>query len=100
MNTALAPAQRAKKNETVMLQALAAVGQAEVARGMGVNESTISRFKESGIGQAAALLAHCGLKVVPSGYRCFEPEYVESLKTLAEVALRRQAPKLDFTEDE
>ena len=94
------PTERARKNESVILQALAAAGQNTVAIGMGVNESTVSRFKDGGISQAASLLAHCGLKVVPTGMRCFNPEYVEALKTLAEVGLRQQAPKLDFQEDE
>ena len=84
----MSPAERARKNETVLLNAL----------GMGVNESTVSRLKDGGIAQAAALMAHCGLKCVPEGMQCFDPAYVEALKTLAEVGIRQQAPKLDWSE--
>lgn len=98
MNNPISPAERARKNESVMLQALAATGQNTVALAMGVNESTISRFKDGGLAQAAQLLAHCGLKVVPVGMACFDPNYVEALKTLAEVGIRQQAPKLDWSE--
>lgn len=100
LTTIKTPADRARKNETIMLQALAAAGQNTVAIAMGVNESTISRFKDGGITQAAALIAHCGLKVVPAGVQCFDPEYVASLRCLAEVGIRQQAPKLDFRDDE
>jgi S-methylmethionine-dependent homocysteine/selenocysteine methylase len=92
----LSPIERARKNEQVVLQALAATGQSTVALGMGVNESTVSRMKDGAISQATALLAHCGLKVVPVGVQCFNPEYVEALKTLAELGIRQQAPKLDW----
>jgi hypothetical protein len=61
----LSPIERSRKNEQVILQALAATGQGELAKAMGVHESTVSRFKEGGITQFAAALAHLGLKVVP-----------------------------------
>jgi hypothetical protein len=94
----MSPLERARKNEQVILQALAATGQNTVALAMGVNESTVSRLKDGALGQAAAVLAHCGLKVVPAGMACFDPAYVEALKTLAEVGIRQQAPKLDWSE--
>ncbi len=98
MNLQMSPAERARKNETVILQALAAAGQNNVALALGVNESTISRFKDGGLAQAAAILAHCGLKVIGSGMQCFDPAYVDALKTLAGIGLQKDSPKLDWSE--
>jgi hypothetical protein len=98
VEVSLSPVERARKNEQVILHALASTGQNTVALAMGVNESTVSRFKDGGLAQAAALVAHCGLKVVPVGMACYEPGYVEALKTLAEVGIRQHAPKLDWSE--
>lgn len=94
----LSPVERARKNEQVVLQALAATGQSELARAMAVHESTVSRMKDGGITQFAAALAHLGLKVVPAGVECFDPEYVSALRTLANVGIQKDAPKLDWTD--
>jgi hypothetical protein len=40
-----------------------------------------------------------GLKVVPAGMQCFQPDYVDALKTLAELGIRQQAPKLDWGQE-
>lgn len=95
-STPLLPAERGRKNESVILQCLASTGQAELAKAMGVHESTVSRMKDGGITTFAAALAHLGLKVVPVGMQCFQPDYVDALKTLAELGIRQQAPKLDW----
>ena len=95
----MSPIERARKNEQVILHALAATGQSELAKAMGVHESTISRMKDGGITTFAAALAHLGLKVVPIGMACFDPAYVEALKTLAEVGIRQQAPKLEWGQE-
>lgn len=90
--------QRTQKNESLILQALAATGQNELAKLMAVHESTISRLKDGGIHTMAAALAHLGLKVVPVGAHCFDPEYVSALKTLANVGMRQEAPALDWSD--
>jgi hypothetical protein len=92
------PPDRARKNETVILQALASTGQSEVARAMGVAESTVSRFKDGGISQAASLLAHCGLKVVPAGVQCFDPAYVEALRELAKHGVDHGPRQVDWSD--
>ncbi|HEX7891448.1 MAG TPA: CII family transcriptional regulator [Ramlibacter sp.] len=94
----LTPQQRARKNEQVILHALADTGQSEVARAMGVAESTISRFKDGGIGQAAQLLAHIGLKVVPAGVQCFDPVYVEALRELAKHGVDHGPRSVDWSD--
>jgi transcriptional regulator with XRE-family HTH domain len=76
-------AENARKNEKTVLQAFARVSQTKVAEAMGVSDSTVTRFKEGGIEQACALLAACGLKVVPIEMQCFPRDKVHALLTLA-----------------
>jgi hypothetical protein len=96
--SSLSPIERSRKNVQVILQALAATGQNELAKAMAVHESTISRLKESGIDTFGTALAHLGLKVVPAGMACFDPEYVAALKTLANVGIKQQTRTLDWSE--
>lgn len=76
-------AEIARKNESTVLRALASHSQARIAEQLGVNESTVSRFKDGGLTQATALLAACGLKVVPCEMQCFHRDKVGALLTLA-----------------
>jgi hypothetical protein len=98
MTLELNPAERARKNERVILHALAETGQSDVARAMGVAESTVSRFKDGGIAQAAQLLAHVGLKVVPAGVQCFDPTYVEALRELAKHGVDHGPKHVDWSD--
>jgi transcriptional regulator with XRE-family HTH domain len=78
----------ARKNERVVLQAFARVSQTKVAELMGVSDSTITRLKDNGsIEQACALMAACGLKVVPTDMQCFPQDKVHALLTLAKAHL-------------
>ena len=80
----------ARKNEALILKALASFGQARLAELMGVSESLISRQKSEGhLAKTAEMLAHLGLKVVPERMQCFDPEYVEHLRALAQLGLRQ-----------
>ncbi|MDB5963864.1 MAG: Bacteriophage protein [Polaromonas sp.] len=94
----LSPVERARKNVQVVLQALASTGQVELARAMAVHESTISRMKDGGIDTFGTALAHLGLKVVPTGVECYDPEYVNALRTLAGVGIGRDGPRLDWSD--
>lgn len=76
-------AETARKNERTVLQALARHSQTAVAELLGVADSTVTRFKDGGLEQAAALLAACGLKVVPIEMQCFPRDKVNALLTLA-----------------
>lgn len=80
---------RARRNETAMLNALARVGQVGVAESMGVSESKVSRFKNAELAEWASFLAACGLKVVPVEMRCFNPEKIGAILTLAKDNLAR-----------
>lgn len=86
---------KARKTQTVILQALAEKSQARVADLMGVSESTVSRLKGEGLAQIAVFLAACGLKVVPETSHTYDQEYIRSLKHLAGLGLHAQAPTWD-----
>ena len=81
--------ERARKNASAILQALAKVGQTHVAEFLSVSESTVSRFKEKAIPEAAELLAACGLKAVPESLTCYKPESIAALLTLAKERVQR-----------
>jgi len=78
---------RARKNYTQMLKALAERTQAAVALQLGCNESTVSRWKDGEFEKTARALAAMGLKVVPQDLECWPPNYIESLRTLAKLAV-------------
>lgn len=80
-------AELSRKNESIVLRALAEQSQARIAEQLGVDASTVSRFKDGGLAQASALLAACGLKVVPISMQCFPQEKVGALLTLARAHL-------------
>jgi transcriptional regulator with XRE-family HTH domain len=77
--------EKARKYQSTTLQAVARVGQIDVAAQIGVDDSTISRFMsdEKGMARALQILAAAGLKVVPSSMQCFPPRKVAILMELA-----------------
>lgn len=78
---------RSRKNQSTILRGLARVGQATVAEALGVAESTVSRMKDKDIPDLAKLLAIAGLKVVPVAIRCYEPQQIGAILTLAKAYL-------------
>jgi hypothetical protein len=72
--------ERARKNNSAVLQALSAAGQSNVAKALEISEPTVSRMKEKEIPDAAKLLALLQLKVVPEQYRCVDPAYLAGLE--------------------
>jgi len=89
---------RARKNEKVILSALADTGQLVAANCMGVSESTVSRMKSGDIEQAGKLLAACGLKVVPVGFHCYPEDEIEALRILARRSDVLRADNLDWVD--
>lgn len=75
----LVDGERARKNETLLLQRLASVGQTQLAAAIGVSESTVSRFKDGEFAKIAKLLAALGVKCVSSEYRCVDPKTMDTL---------------------
>ncbi len=94
-----APA-RARKNESLVLQRLASAGLEPVAEFVGVDESTVSRWKVKEIPAMAKLLARLGLKAVPVEYKCYRAEEIESLLTLAKARLRHIEHADQLAEDD
>ena len=93
--SALSPqiAERARKNGSAVLRALAEKGQSLVAELVGTSETTVSRFKGHDLELAVAVLAAAGLKVVPEAMECFDPDYVRALKVMAGVGLQAKEPR-------
>jgi len=90
-------ADASRKNERMVLQTLAERSQVRVAELLGVSESTVSRIDKTTV---AAFLAACGLKVVKAEMRCFDPEYIRALKTLAGVGLSSPEPQALHWDDQ
>ncbi len=81
---------RAREFEALILQQLASVGQRAVAEAVGVNESTVSRWKEGDIERWCKVLALLGLQLVPESAMVVNAEYLHSLETLAELGLKAE----------
>ena len=96
------PVLRARKiSSTVVKRMHDGTSQAAVAAAMGMSESTVSRFISDHLDKFALVLAHTGLRVVDERKRCFDPEYVDALRTLAREYIK-QAPlarDLDWSDD-
>ena len=81
--------ERSRKIERVILHAIADKGQAAIADGIGTSESTVSRLKDGQIETLSKVLAACGLKVVPSEYKCIDPQKAQAMVTLYEAAMSK-----------
>lgn len=88
----MTPQERARKNTATALQALHSVGQAPVARAMGVSEGHISKIKSERLEELCELLAHCGMKIVPINFKCFDEKYVEHLRYFASKGVNLPPP--------
>jgi len=82
------PVVRARKIASSVLKATQRdSSQTAIAAAMGVSESTISRLLSDHLDKFAQVLAHAGLKVVNEDVRCFSPDYISALLTLAKQQL-------------
>ena len=92
------PAERARKSQLTVLRALQEPGrQVAIATAMGTSESTVSRFKNDHLESFAAILAHAGLKVVPSDFQCVDAKTFAAFQVLWERAMSQtSAAKLIF----
>lgn len=94
------PTERARKAHVTILRALQEPGrQVALATAMGISESTVSRFKSDQLEQLCTLLAHLGLKVVPTEYQCVDQKTFAAFQILWERAMSQtSAAKLIFEE--
>ncbi len=91
----------ARKSHSQILSGLASVGQVNVARALELSESAVSKLKSEGdLERLSQLLSFLGLKVVPTKYRCEDPEYLAAMEMLAhrymESRQHKARPTLDF----
>ena len=76
--------ERARKNASTIINAMASAGQKVVADKLSIHESTISRMKSDGdLDRFAKLIAVCGLKVVPQEHQCMDSELYEAAMVFA-----------------
>lgn len=78
----------ARKNETVLRNRLAEIGQVKVADKLDVSESTVSRWKDQDIERISLYLAALKLKVVPSDAELFDKDEVWAMRILSIRGLR------------
>ena len=84
----LSPTERARKNQSTVLQRLNVPGLAvSLASNLGVSESTISRMKNEHLEVLCALLAHAGLKIVSGTHACVDRESYEAMTLIATKAM-------------
>lgn len=65
----------------------------------GLSESKISRLKTDHLGDLALVMAHLGLKVVPTDMDCYKAEYIKLIHELAMPEMRRRAEQPQLLED-
>ena len=71
--------ERAKKTSSLILRSMHSVGQVNVADGLRVSESWVSKWKTEELDRTVKLLLLCGLKLVPSDVKCFHEKDIEAL---------------------
>lgn len=100
MNEQDLPALRARRIAAAVLQAAQREStQAAIAAAMGVSESTISRLLSDHLDKFANVLAHAGLKVVDSSFRCVDARTFQAFEVLFEKAMRQTTPARLIFED-
>ncbi|EQA6838619.1 CII family transcriptional regulator [Salmonella enterica subsp. diarizonae serovar 65:(k):z] len=76
--------------ERLILNQLASVGQKPVADAIGIDESTISRWKGKGghVEQFCRFLAELGIQLAPPGAVLVRRDYLFSVETLADIGMK------------
>jgi DNA-binding XRE family transcriptional regulator len=93
------PAERAKKGMSLVLKRMAEGTQAALAVSMGVSESTVNRIKTERLEEVLLLLAHLGLKTVPTDFKCVDRESYDFL-VRSHTRVMEKAPQLIWDADE
>ena len=94
------PPETARKGVQLALQALQEPGKAgAVAATMGVSDSTVSRIKTERLEEVVLFLAHLGLKVVPTEFKCVDPAAYAFLTTTHQRVMTK-APELIWEVDQ
>lgn len=83
----------ARRNLQAILQALASAGAAPVATATGVDETTVGRWRDKDIPRFCLMLAVLGIKCVPAAMKCYRPDAIEAIFTLARIQVENADPK-------
>lgn len=76
-----------KRAQSAILRGMAGVTQKRVAELVGISESVLSEWKSGQLERCAAIVAACGLRLVPCTDKTFSDEYIAALRTLSAIAL-------------
>ena len=95
------PLERARKNARILGKHIEAAGIEPTAAFAGIGKSTVGAWFNENRDAMGKALAFVGLKVVPVDMRCYDPEQIEAIFTLAKTSVRRMrsADDLNFDED-
>ncbi|MBL4826713.1 MAG: Lrp/AsnC family transcriptional regulator [Spongiibacteraceae bacterium] len=77
----------ARKNLSLVLQAIAQAGQAEIAQRLNFSTSTVSRIKSERLEEVIKVLAACGLKIVPQDCHGDHAEFIDAALVFAAYGL-------------
>lgn len=86
---------RAQKGHTALLRGLAGVSQKRAAELIGCSETTMNAIKADQLERFAALVAACGLKLVPITDQTFDESYISALRTLAAIGLGQETTQIE-----
>lgn len=91
------PDGRARKNLSLILNAIAKTGLRRIAEEIGKDESTVCRMKDAQLPAFAAVLSAVGLKVVPTGYQCVDADTYKFLRRCTVERLQSEdEPRLEW----
>lgn len=86
------PRESARKSTALVLRRIQRnTSQQAIATAIGVSDATISRLLSEQLDRFMLVLAHAGIKCVPSEYRCYPEDEIQALITLA----RRQMKQIE-----
>lgn len=93
--------QQARKNTSTLLRRARAVGHVNIAAYAGVTDTLVSRWFSENADAMGKALALMGLKCVSVDKRCFDPDEIDALVTMARKRMDRvrSADDLDFEDD-
>lgn len=90
---------RARRNTSLLMRCMAEVSQKRVASLIGVSEPTLSEMKNGELLERfSALVAACGLKLVPITEDTYDESIISAMKTLSVLGLGRDLRKIESDE--
>ncbi len=85
------PTERARKNLTTALNCISDAKGSEISKDCGISEGQISKLKNGPLADICTILAHCGLKIVPTGRVCVRTEEYKFMTGMVARALASES---------